>query len=64
MFIKEYKIFDLDEGEIEIVIEATNNKNKECWYDIGYVFKDLLTLINLQKIKDKIYISEDIISRW
>ena len=64
MFIKEHKIFDLDEIEIEIVIEATNNKNNECSYEICYVFKDLLTLLNLQKIKDKIYISEDIISRW
>ena len=43
MYINEYKIFDLDENENEEFIEATKDKGKDCCYDIGYVFSDLLT---------------------
>jgi hypothetical protein len=59
---KEYKIFDLNEGEIEDVIKSTNEKGKECWYDIGYIFRNKLTLKILDKIKDKVEISDDWIS--
>ena len=62
LFTKEHKFFDLNEGEIEDVIKATNGKGKECWYDIGNIFSDMLTLKNVHKIKDKVELSDDWLS--
>ena len=42
LFAKEYKFFDLNKGEIEDVIKETNEKGKECWYDIGNIFSNKL----------------------
>ena len=59
LFAKEYKFFDLNKGDIEDVIKETNEKGKECWYDIGNIFSNKLTLKNLQRIKDKVEITDD-----